>query len=144
MSEEMLRDFKIKFMFATLQGNRMSGIDTKEEVIQKDLIKDGTASSEFKIDKEILKKIYDELYTINVTSYQSRYEPSSNSEVTLGLVYKLWISYGDIEYSLYWNDWNMSDEKDAELLRESFINIMRLIEELTEFKNLGEPNGQYV
>lgn len=144
-------DFQIIFTFGVEQANQHDGINTQDGTIQKDLVLDGLAISNIKVNEENLKEIYNLLKEIDIISYPNNYKPpymenppeDTIKYVTPSNVYNVWIKYDDKEYSLYWHDTNASEIEEANILRDALEEIKKIIRSFEAYKDLGEPNGGY-
>ncbi len=80
--------------------------------------------------------IFNPLYTENP-------EPGMKVMVTPSSVFKLKIKYDDVDFNLYWHNHNGSDTKEAVRLNKCFRNLISIIQETEEFKQLPDANGGY-
>lgn len=151
MPEEMPDDFEITFTYGVEQANQHSGIDSRENTVQKDLVQNGLAITDIEIGESLLKEMYQTLRVVNVTSYPSVYKPDYTDnpeegvvvEITPSMVYDMRISFNGIRYSLYWHNKNGSTASEAVVLEEAFSDIIGLITQTEEYKQLEDSVGGY-
>lgn len=155
MPDEMPDDFQIRFEYG-LNPEKTSGLDTKMNIIFKDLIEEDPAQADLNIKHDQLVQIYSELANIHVINYPNVFTPaykdvSDGSEDGLELVmfitpsmkYTLYIQYEDVTYDLYWDNNNDSKAQDAITLKTCFRNIISIIENFESFQSLPEATGFY-
>jgi len=155
MPDEMPDDFQIRFEYG-LNPEKTSGLDTKKNIIFKDLIEEDPAQADLNIEHDQLVQIYSELANIHVINYPNVFTPAykdvpDESEDGLELVmfitpsmkYKLYIQYEDVTYDLYWDNNNDSKAQDAITLKTCFRNIISMIENFESFQSLPEATGFY-
>lgn len=80
---------------------------------------------------------------INILNYSEDFKPKSDILQTPFETYSIKIIFNGKEKSIYWEDENVSETKEAILLRELFRKIKEIVINKDEYKKLPEAKGGY-
>lgn len=134
------KDFNFVFNYGI---NAKNQLDTIKGQYTKDMVKDPSITTDFKLSDEKMNTIYSEMKKINILSYPGNFKPKSNALQTPFDTYLIKIIADGRENNISWKDENVSDAKDAVQLRELFKKIQEIIINKDEFKKLPKPKSAY-
>lgn len=145
MPDEMPNDFSFSLKYGV---GALNEINTFEDTYTKDLVNDGTITTELKLTKKELKMIYNEMKRIELLStiQNISYVGEKGDQIAstpLG-EYMLTIQFDGKSYNAYWND-NIYDDEIRRRLG-IFVNIFLqdgILSKKKEYKELPEANGRY-
>lgn len=121
-----------------------NALDTVAGTFTRDLVTDGTATTELRLTKREMEQVYRAMQEIDIFSYPDEFDPRSDVFVTPYNTYHLKIQYGDQVKEISWKDEHISEDAQAVRLRNLIESIINMIEKKKEFKKLPEPGGWYV
>lgn len=144
----MPNDMPDDFMFSLKYGVKaLNEINTFEQTYTKDLVLDGTVTTELELTKAELRKIYQKMKEIEIldTVLKAVYigEDGAETHIEPRSDYYLTVQINEEIYSVEWTN-NIHDEDTRnELAR--FVNFLHdeIISIKSEYLGLPEPSGSY-
>ncbi|MFJ7973689.1 hypothetical protein [Psychrobacillus sp. NPDC096389] len=143
MPKDMPSDFDFSIQFGIQKKNE---INTFEGTVTKDLITDGTASTELILTEEEMKDIYGKMKEINITKTKEFTPKPINGSVCMQVPYEedRWkiIINGEVITHLVSGEY-CEPTNDANQLIELRNYVFNIIKSKDEYKLLPEPQGGY-
>ena len=149
-SEEPAHSFDIRYCEWIVPGNE--GIyDTKNGILQKDLVTAGTASCELSVSEEIKQQIYDKAVNLDIMSITKNMtsENLAKGNMLYGVEpcreYEIILYIDGVEYKITGDDTAeyYSGDKEAKHFWEFRTYMHELLWQSEEFKNLPDAVGGY-
>ena len=140
MPEEMPSDFDFLVQFGVQSKNE---INTFDNIVIKDLIAEGTASTEISFTKEEMKKIYQKMREINIMEPKELIPEKINCMQTPYGEDKWKVKLNGETQTLYWNGEYCETTDDAKQLIELRNYILDIVKSKDEYKKLPEAKGGY-
>lgn len=145
MPGHMPRDFNFSLRYGV---GAKSEINTFKDTYTKDLVLDGTVTTDLKLSKDEMKNIYQKMKEIELLStvQNAKYQGEDGSLISIEPMsdYFLSIQMNGKVYNTHWNS-NIYDEETSKKLAK-FVNHYlhdQIISNKSEFKNLPEISGGY-
>lgn len=146
--EQMSDDFNIRFVWAIGAENIY---DTYTGTLQKDLVLDGVATTEFEVDMSVKEQIWQKLMELDIVSIDREMTSEVLTttdmmiEITPLTVYEINITANGMDYFIKGDCTAASyhDDEDAEHFIEFVDYMCRIARDTPEFQNLPEANGGY-
>lgn len=141
MPEEMPSDFDFLIQFGVQSKNE---INSFENIVIKDLIVEGTASTEISFTEEEIKKLYQKMREINIMEPKELMPEKTNCMQTPYEEDKWKIKLNGETQTLYRNGEYCKTTDDAQQLIELRNYIFDLVKSKDEYKKLPEAEGGYL
>lgn len=144
MPKDMPSDFDFSIQFGVQKKNE---INTFEDTVTKDLIVDGTATTELILTEEEMKDIYEKMQEIDIAEKKEFTPEPVNGVVCMQRPYekdkwKIIINGETLTYLI--SGEHCEPTKDAKQLIELRNYVFNIIKSKAEYKSLPEPNGGYL
>lgn len=133
-------DFNFILNYGITAKNQLNTVDG---TYTKDMIGEGTLTTNLKLSEEEMNDIYKTMRNIDILSYPGIFTPESNTGQTPFPTYWIRIFYEGKEKRIYWEDEKDSKTKEAVKLRELYKKIHEIVVEKEEYKKLPKPKGGY-
>ena len=140
MPEIKPKDFNFVLNYGV---NAKNQLDTIKGQYTLDMIKDQSVTTNLKLTNEEMNIIYSEMKKINILDYPDKFTPKGNLNKTPFFTYSIKIILNGKEKTIYWENQNGSETKEAKQLKEIFNKIHEIIIKKEEFKKLPKPQGGY-
>lgn len=142
MKEEMPSDFAFKVSYGYGETQKNS-VNTFDQTVTKDLIAAGTASASLTLTEEELKTIYKRMYELNVPAL-TELAPRNTTCSQIPYEEDTWeIRMNGTTITRSWSSEHCKLTEDAEQLKLLRNEVMELIQEKPEYKQLPEAQGGY-
>ncbi len=122
--------------FEVIYTSGLNELNSLEEYVKKDLVKDGFAKANYRLTREDKIKIYDAVKDIDWSTFPDRIGTNVGR-----MTKSLWIKYGSIEKRISWsiisnpeNDQEYAIKKIEEVLNDVLYNS-------SAYRSLPKPNG---
>lgn len=140
MPKEMPSDFNFLVQFGVQSKNE---INTFENIVIKDLIEEGTVSTEISFTEEEMKKIYQKMREINILDPEELKPEKTNCVQTPYEEDKWKIELNNETNTLYWTGEYCEITDYAQQLFELRNYILDIVKSKDEYKKLPEAKGGY-
>ena len=148
---KMPNDFALSFSYG-IDKNQLNTLDTYKGTIQKDLILDGIADTDYLINEDNLKKIYSMVRQCRI--YEITKNMTSENLTTTNERFSIApCTYYNINLTIKGKEYNVAGDatvfsyKDTNIQAKDFCEfvtyITQYLESTQEYKSLPEANGGY-
>lgn len=140
LPESKPRDFNFVFNYGV---NSKNELDTSKSQFTKDMVTKPPVIINLNLTDEEMNTIYSEMKKINILGYPDKFTPKSDKEQKPFYTYSIKISVDGKEKTIYWEDENISDSKEAIQLRSLFKQIQEIVVNKDEYKKLPDSLEGY-
>lgn len=140
LSDRIPKDFSFVFNYGVNAKNQLNSLKGQ---YTKDMITEPSVTTDLLLSDEEINIIYSEMRKINILNYSEDFKPESDILQTPFITYSIKIVFDGKEKSIYWEDENVSETKEAIQLRELFKRIQEIIINKEEYQKLPPAEGGY-
>jgi hypothetical protein len=139
--KEVPDNFNFIAIFGFCDGNKLN---TFNETFTKTIDWGNDTTIYFELSIEQKRNIYDRIRSLDILKYPKQFIPKSKEEIHPSPSYYVKIRFKDIEKEVYWSENVNSKEKKAQLLRDFFSYLERIVAENPNVKPLPKDNRTFL
>ena len=139
--KEVPDNFNFLAIYGFGEGNKLN---TFNKTYTKTIDWDKDTTIYFELSSEQKRNIYDKIRSLDVQKYPKQFTPISKETIRPSPTFYIKVRLGSVEKEIYWNDNTNSKEKEAQLLRDFFRYLERIVDENPIVKQLPKDDRSFM